>query len=263
MYAGIVNLTSMFNGEPYRIQTRLIGPLTFFDLSKQPEDYLATLGGSEQRKRRHDFRYLAHHGAKESVVVGPGPEIETEFREFARLHTNYWESKGRLGHFHAWPRAFEYHLALAKCLSDLNRLRLLKIEAGQEVILYDYNYIFGRSYFGELRARSLDSKWSKISLGSCALISMLRRAVQERITCLYVGVGHNEYETRLGAVECPVVTVMISPRKWHARVRVAVFSLVFSLLELLYFKIWYMRIQPRLPRFFRWPIWKFWSRIST
>jgi hypothetical protein len=82
------------------------------------------------------------------------------------------------------------------------------------------------------------------------------------MTCLYVGVGHNEYEARLGAAERPVVTIMVSPKRWPARVRVAAFSLVYALVELLYFKIWYMRIQPRLPRFFRRPIWKFWSRIS-
>lgn len=261
-YAGVTDPAPLFDGEPYRIQTRLIGPLTFFDLSDQPEDYLATLPGSEQRRRKHDLRNLARHGAKETMIVGPGPEIETEFREMARLHTGDWDAKGRLGHFRAWPKAGEYHLALAKCLSGLDRLRLLKIEADQETVLYDYIYAFGRSYFGELRARSLDRKWSKISLGSCALVFMLRHAVREGMTCLYVGVGHNEYEARLGAAERPAVTIMVSPKRWPARVRVAAFSLVYALVELLYFKIWYMRIQPRLPKFFRRPIWKFWSRIS-
>lgn len=262
-YPGIADLIPIFGSEPYRVQIRPSGMVTFFDLSKQPEDYLATLGRNEQKKRRYDFRYLTRYEAKETIVVGPGTEIEAEFREFAQMHANDWESKGRLGHFRAWPKAFEYHLALAKCLSGLNRLRLFKIEVGQEAICCDYGYVFGRSFFWELPARSLDNKWMKISLGSCALISMLRRVVQERITCLYAGVGRYDYKTRLGAEECPVVTVRVFPKKWSTRVSVAAVDLGVSLLEILYFKIWYMRIQPVLPGFFRWPIWKFWSRIST
>jgi hypothetical protein len=262
-YPGIADLIPLLRSEPYRVQIRPSGTLTFFDLSQQPEDYLAILGGNEQKKRRYEFRYLARHGAKETLVVGPGPEIEAEFREFARMHADNWESKGRLGHFKSWPKALEYHLALAKCLSALNRLRLFKIEVGQDTLSCDYGYIFGHSFFWELPARSLDKKWTKISLGSCALISMLRRVVQERITCLFAGVGRYEYKTRLGAEECPVVTVRIYPKKWSVRASVAVFYGGVSLFELLYFKIWYMRIQPRLPRFFRWPIWKLWSRIST
>jgi CelD/BcsL family acetyltransferase involved in cellulose biosynthesis len=262
-HPGLAALVQSIGKESYRIQIRPAGTVTHFDLTKQPEDYLLTLGANEQKRRRYDFRYLARHGAKETVVIGPASEIADEFREFVKMHTANWESKGRLGHFRAWPRAYEYHLALAKCLSTLNRLRLFKIEVDQKAICYDYGYIFGRSFFWELPARSLDKKWLKISLGSCALISMLRRLAPERVTCLYAGVGRYEYKARLGAEESRVATARIFSRNRQKRAKIVAFYLVVSVLELLYFKIWYMRIQPRLPRFLHWPIWKFWSRIAT
>lgn len=262
-YPGISGMISEYDGKPYRARLKQTGIIAFYDLSRQPEDYLTTLGPSEQKHRRYDFRYLARHGAEEAMVVGPEMEIEMEFRRFARMHTDDWNVKGRLGHFNAWPRAFDYQLTLTKCLYRLNRLRLHRIRTGQDIISYDYGFVFGRSYFWELRARSLDDRWAKISLGSCALIWLLRHAVREQVTCLYAGVGSQEYKTRLGAEERPVVTVSFTPKSRLSGVRVAAFNLVHKLLEILYFKIWYMRIQPRLSRFFRRPIWKFWSRIST
>ncbi len=262
-YAGLTDLGSLADGATFRVQRKPAGVLTFFDLSSQPDDYLVSLGGHEQRKCRHDFRYLSQRGAAVTMVLGPAPDIEAEFRDFARLHTEYWESRCRLGHFRAWAKAYEFHLALAKCMAGLDRLRLLKIRTDQSAILYDYNFVFGRAYFGELRARSLDSLWSKISLGNCALISTLRYAVKEQRTCLYAGVGRNEYEARLGAEECPVVTITAFPRTRIGRFRASALSLLISLVGLLYFKIWYMRLQPKLPRVLRRPIWRFWSRIST
>jgi CelD/BcsL family acetyltransferase involved in cellulose biosynthesis len=262
-YPGIADPVETFGTGEVHIRVRSAGVLTYFDLSDQPEDYLATLGKVEQKKRRYDFRYLTRHGMKETVVTCQDRDLETEFLAFAQMHTSNWESKNRLGHFGAWANALDFHRALTKCLGGLDRLRLFKLEAGNDVISYDYGYVFGRSFFWELPARSLDGKWAKISLGSCALISLIGRVVRERRICLYAGVGRYDYKRRLGAQECPVLTIRVIPQRWPARARAAVFDLVVSLLEFFYFKIWYMRVQPVLPRPFRRPIWKFWSRMST
>jgi CelD/BcsL family acetyltransferase involved in cellulose biosynthesis len=255
-------LTANQAGESNRVRLRQTGVLAYYDLSGRPEDYLATLGRSEQKHRRYDIRYLDRQGAEEALVGGAGTDIELEFHAFARMHTTDWNVLGRPGHFYAWPRAYEFHLALTKCFFRLDRLRLHKIRVGQDVISYDYAYAFGPAFFWELRARSLDKRWAKISLGSCALIFLLRHAVRERAACLYAGIGSQEYKTRLGAKERPVVTIDISPDDRLTGAFVGGYRLAYRVLETLYFKLWYMRIQPRLPKYFHRPIWKFWSKIS-
>lgn len=262
-YPGLEELETRLVGERCQMRIRPSGVVTFYDLSARPEDYLTTLPASEQKKRRYDFRYLARYGAKEALFTGPGPDVAKEFHKFVRMHTNSWEAKGRPGHFRAWPQAPEYQRKLAEFLAGLGRLRLFKIEVNSEAICYDYGFIFGRSFNWELPARSLDKTWAKISLGSCALIAMLRRVVLEGVTCLYAGVGSYSYKTRLGAKECTVVTVRIFRKSMGTRIRIAAYDLFHTLIKILYFKIWYMRVQPRLPQWGRRPIWKFWARMAT
>lgn len=262
-YPGLDDLAGLLARDRCQFQVRPSGIVTVYDLSARPDDYLETLGSAEQKRRRYDFRYLERNGAKESVVQGPWSEIDREFQAFARMHTLSWEAKGRPGHFGAWPRAQEYQRTLAERMAGPGRLQIFKIEANGEAICYDYGYVFGRSFFWELPGRSLDLRWAKISLGSCALIIMLRRAVREGITSLYAGVGRYDYKTRLGGEERPVVTMRARRRGLAVTARLAAFELWFRLVEVLYFKFWYMRVQPRLPRFCRRPIWKIWSRMAA
>lgn len=262
-HPGVVGLGAMAGDGSYRIQVKPAGVLTFFDLSKLPDNPITMLGGSAQRRKRYEFRYLARLGANETLATGTELEVEAEFLKFAQIHTENWNAKNRPGHFKAWPKALEFHTELAKRLNSLGRLRLFKIEVGSDVISYDYGYVFGRAFFWELRARSLDSRWTKISLGSCAMISLLRRVAHERMTCLHAGIGHYDYKVQLGAQERSAVVLRVFPKKGSVGVRVAIFTLVRGLIEILYFKIWYMRIQPSLPKCFRWPIWELWSRMSS
>lgn len=103
-------------------------------------DYLSTLSGNTRYQLRRALRGFQHYGTLETVVAQTPEEGLGFFEELREWHQGYWLRKG-------YPGAFGDHFALRfhKCLIR-NRLpcgeiQLLRINAGERVIGYIYNFV--------------------------------------------------------------------------------------------------------------------------
>jgi CelD/BcsL family acetyltransferase involved in cellulose biosynthesis len=139
---------------------------------------------------------------------------------------------------------------------------LLKHTGADGAIAYQYTFSYGNTYYWQLPARNTDTRWSKYSLGSIGVIDMIKTAIDEGITKIEAGIGHYEYKLKLGAEEHPVSIVRIVAQRVGSKIRYHVFRAFFSVVNALYHKIWYRRLQPHLPAFFQRPIWKLWIDLS-
>jgi CelD/BcsL family acetyltransferase involved in cellulose biosynthesis len=188
--------------------------------------------------------------------------VEAEFTKFVDMHTTQWSSEGRPGHFGAWPDAAGFHFDLIRELGKNNALRLIRIIADGTVISYQYCYRFGDSYYWELPARLLGGKWEQFSLGSSGVVTMINEAIREGINKIEAGPGGYEYKVRLGAIEFGTKIIRVGRRGLKTAIKGKVVLLISFVIDVIYHKIWYRRIQPRMPRMMRWGIWSGWFRLQ-
>lgn len=236
---------------------------SFFILPETFEGYLGSLSKNERKNRRkYELRYLKKSFAIQTDILTSWEEIREEFPKFVEMHTVQWRSEGKPGHFGAWPKSDDFNFALVKELSEKGRVRLIRIRADGEAISYEYAFAFGNCYFWQLPARKVGSNWEQYSLGSTSLVNMIRIAIEERMRSIEAGLAHYDYKIKLGAKEYPATRIFFTAKGLESRFRYFVFRSIFSAVNILYFKIWYQRLQPRLPRRFQRGIWSLWIRFS-
>jgi CelD/BcsL family acetyltransferase involved in cellulose biosynthesis len=246
-----------------QMEERSVGVCSFFLLPETFEGYLGSLSKNERKNRRkYELRYLKKSFTIQTDILTSGEEIREEFQQFVGMHTAQWRSEGRPGHFGAWPKSEDFNFALATELSRLGRLRLIRIRADNEAISYEYSFAFGDCYFWQLPARKVGSSWEQYSLGSTSLVNMIKIAIEEGMRRIEAGLGHYDYKIKLGAKECPATVISLTAKDLGSRLRYFVFRSVFSAIDILYYRIWYRRLQPHLPRRFQRGIWSLWTRFS-
>lgn len=236
------------------------GVYTWFPLPETHEAYLSSLAKNEQRNRKkYELRLLRKEYEVAVQVLGHGSEpLAAAFEEFVRLHTEQWRAERLLGHFGAWPRGLEYNRALVQAQARHQRVRLLRILASGHTVCAQYAFAWRDRWFWELPARAVGPAWDRLSLGPTGIVVMIEQAIHEGRRRIEGGLGHYPYKLRLGAVERPVWTcrfLLCSPRQ---RVRWWVASAMRFALQWGYHKIWYRRIQPRLPECCKRPQWRVW-----
>lgn len=228
------------------------------------QDYLKSLSKNEQKNRRkYELRSLQkEHAVRVDVVGDDDSELCPEFDRFAIQHTRQWQAEGKPGHFAAWPQGMAYNRALVQNLGRLGRVRFVRIWADGQVIANQYIFAFAGRWWWELPSRLVGEKWERFSLGPSGIVTMLGEAIKEGISQVEGGLGHYEYKLRLKADEHPVQLFRLVARRPLTWVRHRLFIALRWLLAMGYHKLWYRRIQPRLPARFRKPQCSFWLRLD-
>jgi len=234
----------------YGIRSVLVssGVHTLFKLAGSLEAYLGRLGKKDRKKRKYELRVLENeYNIRLVVHRQQGTELDAAFDRFAALHAAQWRREGLTGHFAAWPRATEYNRALTHRLAKTGRTRILELWAGQEHIGGQYAFAWGDRWFWELPARAVGGQWDRLSLGPALLLLLLDEASREGRSVVEGGLGHYEYKLRLGGEEQAAVRLRFLRRGSAVALRRFVHCLAQWLLRTGYHKIWYRRIQPRIP----------------
>jgi CelD/BcsL family acetyltransferase involved in cellulose biosynthesis len=141
-------------------------------------------------------------------------------------------------------------------------MRFIRIVANGEVIANQYTFAFGDRYYWELPSRAVDPKWERFSLGPTGIVTMIEKGIEEGKNCLEGGLAHYDYKVRLGAKEYTALTFRVAASSARARRNLAIYSFVRNGLSLVYHKLWYRRVAPRLPSFFWRPQWMLWLRLD-
>jgi len=237
------------------VQDVHFGVYTHFDLSNTFDAYMHTLSKSERKNRQYYEKRLAKEYDIHSVVIREPDKIESEMPQFAALHAAQWRKQGRLGYFNAWPLSDAFNRHLAVELARLGRTRLIKISNGEIPIIYEYYYLFGNCSYWQLSARIEGEEWDRLSLGATGAVAMIRETIEEGITKIEGGVAHYEYKTRLGGIESNISILRVTARQPISIAKYHLCVLLQKLYIKLYYRLWYSRIQPKLPSFFHRPIW--------
>jgi CelD/BcsL family acetyltransferase involved in cellulose biosynthesis len=235
---------------------------TVFRLPESHAVYLDSLNRNEQKQRRkYELRTLKkQHDVTVDVVAGPPAALLDEFDAFAPMHAKQWEIEGKAGHFGSWPRGLPFNRALVEALGSLDRVRFIRITAGGTTVSSQYVFCFAGRWYWELPARLSGSDWDRFSLGPSGIVTMIGEAIARGVCWIQGGIGHYDYKLRLGAVEHAVWRFRVTRPGRGTAIRAWAFERLRDMLRAGYHKVWYRRVQPRLPVRLRRAQWWLWLR---
>lgn len=232
------------------------GPHIVFDLPESYDAYLGALSRKERHNVRRGERLLDQtHSWQVSVV--PNEQVDDAFHLFVQQHQTQWRQRAQLGHFSDWPEAQTYHHEMAVTQSHRNRLMLLRMDADGECVGFNYNYRFGQRLHWILTSRSVEPKWDLYSPGRLLHCAAVRAAIGAGIRQIDGLRGMYDYKLRLGGSLLQLQSVSGIHRGLVSRLRFRMTRFNARLLDLLYYRMWFGRLAPRVPYLQRslWPVW--------
>ena len=232
---------------------------TMFKVPPSADDYFSSLSKKKRAHLRRQIRELEKDHTVCYSVIRDSAQIEREFANFQLLHAQQWNEQGKLGHFGDWPGAVPFNLELIQRVGANGKAVLLKTTADQEPISYDYGFIFGDTFHWRLSARCTGQKWDEYGLGTIGILEKLKMAMVEGLQKIEAGIGHYDYKLQWGAEEFKLRNLLVSSATPLARARIKLLIWSADLLHLLYYRIWFLRIAPKLPLKRR-PLWRRWIR---
>ena len=234
------------------------GPHVRFKLPDTFDKYLGTLPKQVRGNFRRDFRrlserYQVHHHVQRDLHQGEF------FPKFACLHETQWRAHGLRGHFADWPDSYEFNRELVEQLATTGRVRFHQLEANDETLAMQYSFVLGDRCYWRLPARSPDPALEGLGLGRLGLVMMLGALMDEGVRTVEAGPAHYDYKSRHGGIELPLRRVVVSGRSLVARCKVRALLGCADLIHLVYYRMWYLRLAPRLGMS-RYPLWRGWIR---
>lgn len=267
-YAGLGALREAAGGAGARggyalVRDEQAGVHTRFTVPETTEAYLGSLSKKKRAHLRRQMREFekAHRVGVE--VVRDAGEMWREFGRFREMHARQWRAQGKLGHFEDWPGSVAFNEELIATQGALGRLATVRITADGEPVAYFYGYEFGWRYFWRLAARELGEKWDEYGLGTIGIYEKMKMGIADGMREIEAGIGHYDYKLQWGGEERALRKVVVGSRGRWSRLRVGAFLRMAELLHLAYYRVWYLRVAPKLPAGMRRPLWRLWIRTRV
>jgi len=263
-HGGISILESLSKAAPGRFAAARVvwhSVHSVFSVPATLDLFMEGVDKDERKKRKYEARLLRRDHSVVEEILSDSSSVTSAFEEFAHLHASQWNERGKGGHFRSWPHGLEFNRALVADLARLGRVRIVRLIADGKTISTQYGFSFGNTFFWELPARITDAKWHRYSLGVAGFFSVVQAAAAEGKIQIEGGLARYEYKQKLNAKEIPVRTLQIVPNRLGSRFSVWIFRVIQCVLEIVYYKLWYQRLAPRL-RVFGLSQWSFWLRAN-
>jgi Acetyltransferase (GNAT) domain len=260
-YDSLGQLRTSFSDNPNvtLLRESIRSPYTIFPLPETFEDYVQSLTKPQRNNLRRYLNLINKSFQMSYDIVTDKTIAIAEYNNFVQMHSKQWEAEGKLGHFNDWPLGMEFNSTLVFELAKHGRLRLIRLLADGNAVSYQLCFSFGKRWHARLSARLVGPEWDKFSLGRNGLVKIIEMAIKEGVQEVEAGAGHYDYKVKLGGVEHNLYSILVVKNCLITRLRALLFCKAADLLHLLYYKIWFSRLAPKLP-FRRRPLWKLWIR---
>ena len=231
---------------------------TRFLLPDDFNDYLKNLPKQARSNFRRDMRRLSACCKLENRALR-GSEVPLYFDKFIKLHQEQWTNSGKLGHFGDWPDSVAFNRDVVQRLARKDQARLYILVGDGELLSIQYSFVLGDRCYWRLPARRPDPEYEKLGLGRIGLIKMLESLIDEGVRLVEAGPGHYDYKMTYGGEEFALRRLIVTRSSMFARRKTQLFLLWSDLINLIYYRIWFLRIAPKIG-FFKFPLWRTWIR---
>jgi CelD/BcsL family acetyltransferase involved in cellulose biosynthesis len=235
---------------------------TYFELAHSSGAQIRHFSAKQQRILRQKYRVLNEILGDDTPVradFATETDLEQVFDRFYEAHTKHWLGSNRNGHFGDWPQSKQFHFEMARKQLKRGRLRFLTVKAGEYFLGFKYAYRFGERCLEFLDARLDTEQFERASLGKIIFAEQAAKAAAEGVRRIDSLTGVYPHKLRAGGKLLPTHNIYITRTSLPAKLKVRIFTLLCSLLHVLYYKLWFSRMAPKMP-FERRPLRDFWIR---
>jgi CelD/BcsL family acetyltransferase involved in cellulose biosynthesis len=180
---------------------------------------------------------------------------------FEGLHGDQWRSIGKAGHFGDWPDAMAFARAVMARLAASDRAWIDEHWCGDVLLSAQYGFSQGGRVYWWLIGRTMDPDFVRLGVGRVGLVERVRGLISQGVKEIEAGAGEYDYKLNYGGVLVPMGrVVLVTPgAEWRVRLLLR----YADLLDLLYYRIWFLKLAPRFrkltgsrPR----ALWRVWRR---
>ena len=145
----------------------------------------------------------------------------------------------------------------------LGRVCFHRLLSDGRVIANRYAFRLGRTLYSELPSRLSGREWDSVGLGGTAYVKLFEMVIGEGICRVDTGLGSYDNKELLGGRVTRVGTWRVVPGRWRSRLKSKVFLLAGDWIKIVYHKIWYRRLVPRLPLWISRTQSRYWLRFEA
>ena len=220
--------------------------ITQFDLPATYETYLEGLSPVDRSNLLRRERRLHSQQPVQVTVAREPSEVQRAMDALVRLHQRLWTGKGQQGVFTDWPAYERFHRDAAERFARDRRLVLIALETGGEIFATTYGYHFGDRTHSMISGYVDDAQWRRYGLGRLLHCLMSREAIGHGSAIIDDGRGLFEHKIRMGGRVFGERSVAVLRRGWTRRLRFWAALRGAYLTHVLYCRIWFDQVAPRL-----------------
>jgi CelD/BcsL family acetyltransferase involved in cellulose biosynthesis len=228
-----------------------------FNLPECFPQYLKAIGARQRGNYSRSKKRISSDHHLITDTISSADVVASEFERFRQLHEKQWASVGRLGHFKDWPMATEFNRDLVEIFGKDGMVRFFRILADDQVVSSQFCFLFEGVNYWRLPGRDSRPSYADLSLGRMGLIQMIDSLIAEGVNVVEGGRGRYGYKLQLGGQEWPVGRIQFTRSGVWVGIRVRMFRMLASLLDLGYYRVFYTRLVPKFSCFKHslWPVW--------
>lgn len=255
------------------IERHLPSGLEFWQAQLPDHTLIPTQGDFEKfltalsRKRRVKYRKAKEHLEKSlgiSTKCLTGAEAEAFLPEFVKMHSTQWLQIGKAGHFSDWPSsAAFYRDVLHDIRSEETGRFYVQCNAEGRILAAQFCFVHARHCVALLTARDTTADFGQLGIGFYAQVERIQLLIKEGVDRIDSGTGLYDHKLSLNAEMTALHRVLISQNDRLTRLRLKLTLGWADLLNLLYYRIWFLKLAPRLRRLTGAkpkPLWQAWIR---
>jgi CelD/BcsL family acetyltransferase involved in cellulose biosynthesis len=227
-----------------------------------PGDFAAWTTTLSKKRRGQFGRDLRALQDRYGMTVTTRRPDGAGFAAFAAFHDRQWQAQGRGGHFTDWPGSLAFYRDLADRPTIEPPIWLHELAGSAGPLATQFALLAGPVAHWRLPARTLDPEAERLSIGKVGLILMIDSLIAAGVRRVEAGRGDYDYKLSYGGESVAVHRLLIAPAARRARLRL---MLVWSdLLNFVYYRLWFLKLAPRLARVRRpRPLWRAWIRSQV
>lgn len=235
---------------------------TLMPLPGDFDTWLAGLSKSRRREYRRDATGLAEAHQIATRVSAPDTVAE-RLEVFMALHTAQWQAIGKAGHFGDWPGSADFLREVVVRLAPSGRAMIQDHLADGRVLSSQLAFRQGETLYWRLVGRTGDPAFRAFGLGRVGLVERVREAIASGARQIEAAAGEYEYKLGYGGELVAIRRLMVLAPGARARLGLRLLLAWADLVNLLYYRLWFLKLAPRLrkvlgrqPR----PLWRAWIR---
>lgn len=225
--------------------------------------YLELLSSKRRRKQERTKGILERiHGA--SSIALTGEQGAGFFDEFVQRHNDQWLANGRLGHFGDWRRNAAFFRDALQTLQGGSVARFYVQRDGSGAFIgAQFCFVHGDTCVAVLAARKIHPDLDPLGVGTYGQFERIESLIAEKVKMIDSGQGDYDHKRSLGGVMTPLHRLILCKPGWSIRLRLQVLLVWSDLVDLAYYRFWFVKVAPSVRRLTgraKRPLWDGWIR---